>query len=252
MRSLPVSTVSFVRHERPERHTAELRSDLTARLAIDPQTRQDAFAVRHDSYLSGGYIDRDAAGIFADRYDEMPNSQSMVIYKNSKPVASVRVCILDTDPALTGWREIPAANIFPDEVAALLRNVEAAPGATGRPARAIEINRLVRHPDFATDYTLVFALFRLATFMVYHHQTDLMMSCVRRNHTGFYKRLHFHNVAGPRRYAGVKFETNLMACYRSGYDNVLRDVPIVDSGAMTSGCYDGLFRGEAVSVFGDA
>jgi len=250
MSSLPVSTVSFVRQERPERNPAA-RNDLTARLAVDRRTRNDAFAVRHESYLSGGYIDRQPGDIFTDRYDELPNSQSMVIYKGVRAVASVRVCILDTDPALTGWDDIPAGNIFPEEVAALLGDVRRAPGEEERPARAIEINRLVRHPEFATDYTLVFALFRLATFMVYHHRTDLMLSCVRRNHTGFYKRLHFHNVAGPRRYAGVKFETNLMACYSSGYGNVLRDVPIVDSGAMTNGCYDGLFRGEAVSVFGE-
>jgi hypothetical protein len=249
MSSLQVSTASFVRQQRPDKQIARSLDDLTARLAIDEATRNDAFSVRHESYLSGGYIDPKANGVFADHYDEMPNSQSMVIYKDQRPVASVRVCILDTNPALSGWGEIPASNIFADEVKELL---DAVPEKTGNPngfPRAIEINRLVRHPDFTTDYTLVFALFRLATFMVYHHKTDFMMSCVRRNHSSFYKRLHFNNIAGPRRYAGVKFETNLMACYQPQYDNVLRDVPIVDSGAMVNGCYDGLFLGETVAVF---
>lgn len=252
MSSLQVVTANFVRHERPERQQSRGSPDLTARLAIDPQTRADAYSVRHKSYLSGGYIDPRPNGQFSDPYDEMPNSQSMVVYKAGRPVASVRVCILDTNPALSGWDDIPALQIFPEEMQSLIADApEHTKHRRNRPARAIEINRLVRHPDFATDFTLVFALFRLATFMVYYHETDVMMSCVRRNHTSFYKRLHFHNVAGPRRYAGVKFETNLMACYQPKYDSVLRDVPIVDSGAMTNGCYDGLFRGESVPVFGD-
>ncbi len=251
MKALQLNTVGFVRPERPEGRAGSKLEDLTARLAIDEQTQNDAYEVRYKSYLSGDYIDPKASETFSDPYDEMPNSQSMVIYKKQRPVASVRVCILDTDPALTGWSDIPAANIFPDEVKALLAEVPNRTGNTAKPARAIEINRLVRHPDFATDYSLVFALFRLATFMVYYHETDFMMSCVRRNHSGFYKRLHFNHVAGPRRYAGVKFETNLMACYQPQYGNVLRDVPIVDSGAMTNGCYDGLFRGETVPVFAE-
>lgn len=248
MSSLQLSTAGFVRHDRKARRSAALAEDLTARLAIDPQTRADAYTVRHDSYLSGGYIDRQAEGVFRDHYDDLPNAQTIVIYRAARPVASVRVCILDTDPALTGWDAVPASSIFPDEVKALLARVPTNESNAGFP-RAIEINRLVRHPDFATDAGLVFALFRLATFMVYFHRTDLMMSCVRRNHGGFYKRLHFQDVAGPRRYAGVKFETNLMACYQPAYGDVLRDVPVVDSGAMTNGCYDGLFRGEAVPVF---
>ena len=251
MSALQISTANFVRPERTTSRPATKLHDLTARLAVNPQTQNDAYAVRYKSYLSGGYIDQKADGVFCDPYDTLPNSQSLVIYKQKRPVASVRVCILDTDPTLTGWSNIPASNIFPDEVKALLDDVPNQTSNTSGTARAIEINRLVRHPDFATDYSLVFALFRLATFMVYYHETDLMMSCVRRNHGGFYKRLHFHNVAGPRRYAGVKFETNLMACYQPQYDNVLRDVPIVDSGAITNGCYDGLFHGEAVPVFSE-
>jgi hypothetical protein len=247
MVSLRSTTAEVLRGAPAGRLKSKPRGDLTARLAIDPQTRFDAYAVRHKSYFAGGYIDRQPGGTFADAYDEMPNSKSIVVYKGGRPAASVRVCILDTDPALTGWNEIPAGKIFPDELKSLL---DAAPG-NGKPRRAIEINRLVRHPDHATDYTLVFALFRLATFMVSYHETDMMMSCVRQNHTSFYRRLHFKYVAGPRRYAGVKFETNLMACYRDEYDEILRDVPIVDSGAMTNGCYAGLFRGEAVPVFAE-
>lgn len=238
--------VNSVRAERRERAASLGRSTLTARLATDRKTQSDAFALRYDSYLAGGYIDPKPSGLFSDADDDKPNSQSIVIYKDTRAVASVRLCTLDTNPALTGWDEIPASRIFPEEVSQLLANAP----ATGRHAKATEINRLVRHPDFATDYELVFVLFRFVSFMVLKEQSDMMLSCVRRNHTPFYKRLNFQNIAGPRRYAGVKFETNLMACPESGYEANLQNFPVVNSRALETGSYNGLFRGETVSVFG--
>ncbi len=132
----------------------------------------------------------------------------------------------------------------------LLQDVrDNAPNGAKHP-RAIEINRLVRHPDFSKDYELVFVLFRFATYMTLHHQTDVMLSCVRRNHMPFYRRIiKLDDIAGPRRYAGVKFETHLMACDRSKYESVVQDVPIFNSNKITQGGYDDLFRGEAVNVF---
>jgi hypothetical protein len=262
MSSLQTSTVNLVRHDRAGRMAMAqpailpangAKAQLMARLAIDPQTRADAFSVRHASYLAGGYIDARPNGQFSDANDDMPNSQTVVVYRDARPVASIRFCILDTNPALQGWDDIPAAHIFPEEVKTLLDNVpSAAEGGTGRPARAIEINRLVRHPDFADDHELVFVLFRFATYMVLHHETDVTLSCVRRNHMPFYRRIiKLSNVAGPRRYAGVKFETHLMACERAKYNSVVRDVPIFNSSKITAGGYDGLFRGETVAVFGE-
>jgi hypothetical protein len=76
-----------------------------------------------------------------------------------------------------------------------------------------------------------------------------MLSCVRRNHMPFYKRLEFQTVAGPRSYPELKFTTNLMACPSARYPIILDKYAILDSGATESGCYDGLFSGETVSVF---
>jgi hypothetical protein len=245
MSSLQIATTSLLRNARPSHLPAKNPARLSARLAIDEQTKTDAYAVRHKSYLSGGYIDPKPGGLFSDPDDLRPNAQSIVVYKDSRPVASVRLCTLDTNPALTGWDEIPASRIFPEDVAGLLASVP----QKVRPPRVTEINRLVRHPDFATDYELVFVLFRFVSFMVAQDRSDMTLSCVRRNHTSFYKRLHFDYVAGPRRYAGVKFETNLMACDHSRYDSVLKDIPFVDTGAPGSSAYEGLLQGETVTVF---
>src|ERR1700722_3945489 len=149
---------------------------LTARLALDEATRADAYAIRHASYLSGGYIDPQPDGLFSDADDLKPNSRSVVVYKWGRPVASVRLCVLDQTPGMIGWDEIPASRIFPEAVAELAASVP-----HGRPAKMTEINRLVRHPDFATDYQLVFVLFRFVSYLVIEANSDMMLSCVRRN-----------------------------------------------------------------------
>ncbi|MGE4482610.1 N-acyl amino acid synthase FeeM domain-containing protein [Acidocella sp.] len=239
MSSLKSHTAGLVRGEMLRKPA----SGLTARLAMDEQTKADAYSIRHASYLSGGYIDPRPDGLFSDADDLRPNNRSVVIYRHGRPVASVRMSVYDRTPGLAGFDEIPASRIFPAEVLALADSV-----TSGRPAKLTEINRLVRHPDFATDYELVFVLYRFVGFFVAEEQADMTLSCVRRNHTPFYKRLHFEYVAGPRRYAGVKFETNLMSCPNSSYGNVLKDIPVVDAG---SGAYSGLLRGETVPVFAD-
>ena len=222
-------------------------SGLTARLALDEQTRADAFGVRHISYLSGGFIDPRPDGLFSDADDEKPNAQCIVIYKRGQPVASVRLCVLDLTPGLTGWDEIPASRIFPEDVAALAASV-----THGRPARLMEINRLVRHPDYATDFELVFVLFRFVSYMLHVRSADMMLNCVRKNHTPFYKRMHFEYVAGPRRYAGVKFETNLMACPEAKYDTIRAEIPLVGADPRTLETYAGLLAGNSINIFLEA
>jgi hypothetical protein len=212
---------------------------LTARLALDDETRNDAYAIRHASYLAGGFIDPMPGAKFSDADDLRPNARSIVIYKHGRPVASARLCTLDNRPGLEGFDEIPASRIFPEAVAALAASVP-------QPARLTEINRLVRHPDYATDYHLVFVLYRFATYIVEREKADMVLSCVRRNHTPFYKRLHFNFIDGPRRYAGVKFETNLMAGPSAKFGDV---ASFVGAAMGDNSHYAPMLSGETVPVF---
>jgi hypothetical protein len=241
MSSLQTVTSSIVRGAARPPITA---LGLTARIALDEQTKADAYAVRHASYLSGDYIDPQPGGLFSDADDLKPGNCSVVVYKQGRPVASVRLCTLDLNPDVTGWDEIPASRIFPEAVADLAANVP-----HDRPAKLTEINRLVRHPDFANDYQLVFVLYRFVSYLVIESGSDMMLSCVRRNHMPFYKRMHFGYVDGPRRYAGVKFETNLMACPKAKYDQLMSDIPFVATDDNTKRSYGGLLHGETVNVF---
>lgn len=240
MRSLNAATASLLRGG----VTASAGPEMTARLALDDATRSDAYAIRHASYLHRGFIDPQPGGLFSDADDLAPNNRSIVVYKADRPAASVRLCTLDLNPALTGWAEIPARRIYPEAVADLAAN-----SPDGRPARLTEISRLVRHPDFADDVHLVFMLFRLAAFMVAQDGSDMTLSCVRRHHMPFYKKLHFDYITGPRSYPGLKFETNLMACKRNTYQVVASDVPYLGMVAGPNSSYAGLLRGETVRVF---
>jgi hypothetical protein len=245
--SLHTNATTYHRPPRPPRPLSAGLHGLTARIAADRQTREDAFELRYISFLAGGFIDPSTSGMFSDSYDDKPNCQSIVIYKDDRPVASVRLCVLDSNPARRGWADIPACKTFADEIGALLGSVRTS--GIEKPAMAVEIGRLVRHPDYASDLELVFVLFRFVSFMVLKLQADMMLSCVRANHVQFYRRLNFQKIAGPRVYPGVKFETNLVVCQAHDYAANLQNFPIVDSGALETGCYDGLFVGDTVPVF---
>ncbi len=216
----------------------------TARMALDDQTRRDAYAIRHASYLAGGYIDPQPEGLFSDADDLRPNQQCVVVYKDGTPAASMRLSTLDYTPGLEGFDEIPATRIFPEEMKQVAARV-----THGRPPKIAEINRLVRHPDYRDSYEMVFILYRFVSFFVIGQGTDMMVNCVRRNHTPFYRRMHFGYVAGPRRYAGVKFATNLMACPREKYFRSCEEIPFVAMNDASWEAYAGLFRGETVNVF---
>ncbi len=240
MSGLQLTTSKLVRGEARQVAT----EGLTARLATDERTRNDAFAIRHASYVSGGYIDAIASGLFSDSDDEKPSSRCVVVYKWDRPVASVRLCTLDLAQDAQGWGEIPASRIFPEATGGLAAGV-----TSGKPAKLVELNRLVRHPDYANNFELVFILFRFVSFLVIEADADMMLSCVRRNHTSFYKRMHFEYVDGPRKYAGVKFETNLMMCPKQKYQQLMADIPFVETNDATKLAYAGLLNGQTVNVF---
>ena len=197
--------------------------------------------MRHLSYHANGYIDARANGEFSDPYDSVPTNTTIVVYDDGQPVASVRVCTMDPSSSNPTARDLPVAHVFADEFAAVLK-----PGE-----RAVELNRLVCHPNQSHNQGLVFTLFRLAGFMIQHHDPDLVASCVRSNHTNFYKRLRFESIAGPREYTGLNFMTNLLVCRRKSYEMVSRSIPILSMNSATHDHYSGLMDGDSISVFGN-
>jgi len=200
--------------ERKQSRASECRG-LHARLALDRQTKKDAYKLRHLCYHSNGYIDARANGEFSDPYDSVPSNTTVVIYKDARAVASVRVCAMDPLSKNPKARHLPVAHVFPDEFAGLLKPAE----------RAVEINRLVCHPEQSHNQGLVFILFRMAGHMIQQHDPDLVTSCVRSNHVNFYKRLRFEPIGRPKEYTGLKFMTSFLVCRRESYAKVSKAIP---------------------------
>ena len=218
----------------------ERKIGFEARIAQDPQTRRDAYRLRHLCYASKGYIDPRSNGQFSDEYDASPENTSVVIYEDGQAVGSVRVCTMNNARHSHGARDLPVASVFPEDMEGVLS-----------PDRsAVEINRLVCHPSHPQAQGLVFVLIRMADYVIRRHDPDLIASCVRTNHVPFYKRLRFEQVAGPRLYTGLKFMTNFMVLQRERCDMVRRIVPVLRISPGTATVYENLWFGESVPVFG--
>ena len=177
---------------------------------------------------------------FKDPYDDLPNCQTIVIYDEGVPAASVRTCTL----AFGSGQRSPASDAFPEEVRQLL-----SPQSTiGLGGRGIETTRLVRSPAAENNQGLVFLLYRMAGYVGMTAHSQILLACVRRNHAPFYRRLGYQPVTEPRSYPGLNCPMQLMACTRQRYDEIRSAYPVIDPYGVTTGPLDGFLSGEAVSV----
>ncbi len=237
----PVATTPIL----PTRLRANVGSRNTERTyvvrrALDADTKRDAYALRHTSYLASHYIDPKPDGLFSDRFDALPSSHTMVVYQDERAVAAVRVCFLTSD-TLDG---APAGATFPDEVGGLLA---ALPRRKGAP-QAAEITRLVRSPAAENNQGLVFLLLRVAGYLALQEDVPLLMSCVRQNHVPFYRRIGCQTASDLRPYPGLKCPMQLLACPRENYDDACAAFPIMDPFAGPADSFDGFMAGRSVMM----
>ena len=224
------------RRERSPRPEALRPEALRARLVGDSWTRRDALRLRHLCYHAEGYIDARPNEEFSDTYDFGGRSRTIVVYEGAEPIGSVRIC---TARRSLG-EALPLADTFPDEFAAAFAGHEL----------AVEFNRLVCHPDHVQNQAVVLGLIRVADFLVRRLDPGFISICVRANHMGFWKRLRFETIAGPRTYAGLKFPTHFLLVPREKYAFVRKVVPFLHFGDAASAAYENLFHNETVRIFG--
>jgi len=215
------------------------QTQYSARLALDPRIKRDAYRLRYDSYLTSGYIEPNQDRLFQDQYDDLPNCQTIVIYDEDLPVASVRTCTL----SLASGQRTPASDAFPEEVNELLLKQ-----SRNGPGRGIETTRLVRSPAAENDQGLVFLLYRMAGYLGMMAHSEILLACVRRNHSPFYRRLGYHPATESRSYPGLNCPMQLMSCTRERYDEIRSAFPVIDPYARATGSLDGFLEGEAVSL----
>ena len=231
--------------ERPYSWSSLSGGPLRACLVADAKTRRDAYALRYESYLADGHIDPNPARLFSDKHDGSTSSHTLVVYAGTTAVGTARISVMDVlDSDIRGT--IPAEAVFPDEIKEVIARIP----ETDKPKHVVEIARLVTHPGLAADTGLVFLLFQLVNHLITELDADVLLSCVRRNHLPFYRRMQFEPVAGPRPYVGVKFDAWLTACPRSSFGESRRRVPVLNASPSMQQTYAGLLRGADVLLTG--
>ena len=223
-------------------------ADVTeAQIASSHSMMDTVFSLRYHSYVSQNFIDPHPNELFSDEFDARSNSVSILIYRDGVPAASVRASLYDPSGSIPGADTIPALESFGAEIDDLVANYR----TDGRPARALEMTRLVRHPDLANDNDLIFAMYRMTFYLVVHFEADMILSAVRQNHMPFYRRLGFQKITEPRIYPKLKFLAGLMACFDTRYKFVQRTVPIIDYVSKNDSICAPFMLGERIKVFSE-
>jgi hypothetical protein len=220
---------------------------IEAQIVNSHELAQVVYALRHDSYVDQGFLDPRPDGLFSDEWDVRKNAYSVLVFLNGQPAASVRVSFLDRESSSADEHSTIAMESFTEEVDSLVHSFQ----TDGRMASAMEMSRLVRHPDHAQNNDLVFALFRMGFYFLVRFDADMVLSTVRRHHMPFYRRLGFNKIAEPKAYPRLKFQLGLMACFRPSYPLVQQTVPILDNITKFDSVYRPFMSGERVPVFAE-
>ncbi len=224
----------------PSRHIGRNITDkgYEARLALDPLTKRDAYALRYRSYHAQGHIAANDTGLLFDRFDDLETTRTVVVYAQGKPVGSIRTCFLRRGPGTMS----PCREAYPAEVEALL----AASGPERPGFDGLEVNRMVRAPEAADDQGLVFMLYRLAGHLALAADFRVIVTCVRRHHLPFYKRLRFTQAGEAKIYPGLTCPMMLLEIGRSNYDTMREGFRLMDPEAGQDRPLAGLEDGKTV------
>ena len=228
-------------------HLPARRSDgVTARLVLDNEGFREALAVRYEAYVAAGYLAPRRDALFSDTYDESPLSKTLVLYTDGEAAASVRVCMLGHRDGNDRPGDLPAAAMFRTEIDSCLAGL----AAEGRPARAVEITRLACSPRHARNVALLLGLYHVAGYLILHFHADIIFAAVTANHTGFYRRMGFREMAPPRDYPGLDVQTVLMGCKIGEHRGIPGKTLALSEMSLSDDTYQGLVTGETVPVFG--
>ncbi len=220
-------------------------TSLRACLAFNKTTRKQAYELRHASYLMAGLMNRSApGGILRDEFDERVTSKTIVLYKDGIPAASARICLLDPASGTQDAAHVPASEIFPLEIKALLD----AAGSPSRPARTVEVTKLARHPDFAKDNELIFGIFRMTGYLILHFEANFVLIVVQSRHIPFYRRLGYDVVAAPRTHPKFNAATGLMVCHKVKFHEVSANCSVMSGLSRSDGIYERFIKGDLISV----
>jgi hypothetical protein len=183
---------------------------LTCEIAQTPAALVQVYRLRHDCYLRKGSIAARPNGLFCDTYDELPNSFSFLVRNAAgEAMATARMTVVIPD---MGWSTSPAQKVFGDHAAfqgiAKASYVEASRLCFAQQARRDAFVGLLGHMAAMAEYWGL----------------EWLVACPRMEHAHVYQRLFgFREMAEPRQYYGVDFQTQLLGIRRVEIAEYVRD-----------------------------
>jgi hypothetical protein len=191
-------------------------------IAATQQQRSQVYRLRYACYRRKHSIDECADAQFSDSFDDKPNSFSFLVSCQDQALATVRITVVRPD---LGWTDSPVQHVYGDHPAfqeiACTSFVESSRLCFARQARRDSFVRLVGH------------MAALAEF----YNVEWLVACPRVEHAHVYQRMFgFQELAAPRRYFGVSFETQLLGIRTAELrDYVSGHKPLVDAWSAALG-----------------
>lgn len=225
------------------------QTSVAARLVLTADDFRQVHTLRHEAYADAGYLQPNAASVFADDYDTRPSSRTVLLFRDDAPAATVRLCLLaeSAEPDRhddLGGDSLPATRMFGREIDAYI----AARRSKGLPVRTVEITRLARLPNYERDLRLMQALFRATGYLILSFDADVIMATVTRSHTPYYRRMGFNLLVEPRAYPGLAVKTALMACETRNHAGVPGFLSSLGTLSIMDSTYQSLMQGRTVDI----
>jgi len=202
--------------EQNKMHHISSNASIECAVASSPEDRAHVYRLRYECYRRSGAIDVRPDGEFSDRFDELPNSFSILARAAESVLATVRVTVTRPD---YGWDDSPVKHVYGDEpqLESIAREsfVEASRLCFGQQARRDAFVRLLGY------------MAALAEF----YDVSWLIACPRVEHAKVYQRMFgFRPLAEPRQYYGVNFKTQLLGVKREEISAYVRDArPMVQA-----------------------
>jgi len=166
-------------------------------IARTAEDLDDVFPLRYLCYQRRGAIADRADRRFRDSFDDLPNQFSYLVRDEAEQaVSTVLISVIRPD---MGWIESPAGRVFSDHPA-----FQAVARTSSVEASRLCFAHMARRDAF---YGLLGNMAALAE----RYGVEWLTACPRVEHSAVYQRLYgFRSMAEPRRYFGVRFETELL------------------------------------------
>lgn len=165
-------------------------------LARTTDSLDQVYRLRYRCYRRNQSIPERSDERFPDHFDALPNHFSFIAKcEQTEAMATVRLSVVHPD--LPGWSDSPGARVFGDHPAfgAIRSYVEASRLCFGLQARRDVFIGLLGNMAALADF----------------YQVEWLVACPRVEHVPVYEKLFgFEQLAAPRPYFGVSFETQLL------------------------------------------